>query len=152
MTRQAKVGIALIAAGLTVFGVLGIAALAQTGGGSQALDVPPGPSIDFCPTTDQIEAHLKEYGFDYKPTVPCGENGEELPPVADPSDPPNEQALFAKEKKAIATATRAPDADGDPLSIELVLADGSKTTVFVDGDPKLFKDITPAELAEVLYP
>jgi hypothetical protein len=135
---------------VAVAATLGVAAYAVSAGpGSESID--PGPSIDYCPTPEQVEAHFEEYGFDYKPTVPCGENGEELPPVEEPPAP-SEEELFSQEKEAIATATIAPDADGNPLTIELVLADGSKATMFVDGNPKVYKDITPAELAEVLYP
>jgi hypothetical protein len=114
---------------------------------------PKGPYIEFCPTMDQIEAYLAERGFDYKPTVACGENGQELAPaVNNESDPPSEKELFAAEKQSLLTATRAPDTDGDPLTMEIILADGTKSVIFIQGDPEFYKDMTPAEFAELVYP
>ena len=114
--------------------------------------VPEGPFIDFCPTQEQIEAHLEKYGFDYKPSVACAEDGKELAPADDAEEGVSEEELFASEKQALLTATRAPDTDGDPLTMEIILADGTRTTIFIDGDPKLFKDMTPAEYAQIVYP
>jgi hypothetical protein len=113
-------------------------------------DIPPGPSIDFCPTIEQIEAHLEEYGFDYKPTVPCGENGEEL--TGRESSAESESSVSMDQsredlRQALLTARLAPDEDGDPLTMEIVLEDGSEATVHIFGDASLFEDVTPAELA-----
>lgn len=150
MNRQGKAGVTLIAGSVAFIAAAGVAAMAGT---EASADLPRGPYIDFCPTTEQIEAHLSEFGFDYKPTVPCGEDGKEAPPgPGDEEQPDSEEELFAAEKQTLLTATRAPDKDGDPLTMEIVLADGTRTTIFIMGDPKLFKDMTPTEYAELIYP
>lgn len=35
--------------------------------------VPKESKIDFCPTKEQSDRHWEVYGFDYKPTIPCGD-------------------------------------------------------------------------------
>jgi hypothetical protein len=47
--------------------------------------VPRGPEIDFCPSRAQTKAHLKRYGFDYKPRATCG-SGPAVP--SSPSERP----------------------------------------------------------------
>jgi len=149
MNRQGKAGAALVAGSFAFLAAAGVTALAGTNGADEG--IPPGPRIDFCPTTEQIEAHLEEYGFDYKPTVVCGENGEELGP-SEPVDEEAEEAKAELRKSDLLSATRVADNDGDPLTMEIVLKDGTEATIDIDGDPKIFKDMTPAELAEVIYP
>lgn len=123
------------------------------GAAPQQTELPKGPYIDFCPTHEQIETHLEQYGFDYKPTVACTEDGEELAPSNNGGEESvTEEELFAAEKEALLTATRAPDTDGDPLTMEIVLADGTKTTIYIDGNPEFFKGMTPAEYAKMIYP
>lgn len=140
-----------------------LVALATAGSGAspreadtQAVDqtgLPEGPFIDFCPTMEQIDAHLDKYGFDYKPTVPCGENGEELKTSADEQgDLMSEQELNDARKQELLSATLAPDKDGSPLTMEMILADGTEAVLFIDGDPEVYKDMTPAEYAELTYP
>jgi hypothetical protein len=150
MRRSRRTMVVLGVAFLTVSVALGVGAALAADSENEAID--RGPFIDYCPTLEQTEAHFSEYGFDYKPTVPCGENGEELSVVAEPSETPSEEEIFASEKQMIATAKRAPDRDGDPLSFELILADGRETTIEIDGNPDFFEGMTPRELAEVLYP
>jgi hypothetical protein len=145
--RSRKAMLVLGSACVTVAAGLGLTAYAVSSG-QEATD--PGPIIDYCPTTEQIEVHLAEYGFDYKPTVVCGEDGDKVSDERGETDPAD--VSYDTAKQAIRTATRAPDADGDPLTVELVLADGAKKTITIFGDPKFIEGLTPAELAEVLYP
>jgi hypothetical protein len=146
-------GSAVVTAALVMMATAGSGAAPQQVGDAQPADqaeVPEGPFIDFCPTTEQIEAHLEKYGFDYKPTVACGENGEEL--EAGESQPVDVDIEREALREALLTATRAPDTDGDPLTMEVVLADGTEVTIQIFGDPKLFEDMTPANLARGDFP
>lgn len=135
---------------VTVAAGLGVTAYAVSAD-REAID--PGPEIDYCPATEQIEAHFEEYGLDYKPTVPCGEDEQEVMATPDGDEESvSEDELFAAEREELLSATRAPEADGDPLTMEIVLEDGTKKTIFIEGNPRLFEGMTPAELAELLYP
>lgn len=73
MKRRTRSGLVAAGSGLAMMTDVGIAFAAS------GLDLPEGPYIDFCPSTEQIEAHLEQYGFDYKPTVACAEDGVALP-------------------------------------------------------------------------
>jgi hypothetical protein len=129
--------------------VLGIAT-AQT---DQPVSTSPGPSVDFCPTLDETEAHLAEYGYDYKPTVTCGRDGE-----VQASGPSDEEVLSdseaqAREKELLTSAIPGPDFDGDPTTIEGILPDGTTLIITVaTNDPKHYEGMTPAEFAEEVYP
>ncbi len=141
-------GSAIVTVALVMMATAGSGAAPQPVGDAQPAyqaGLPEGPSIDFCPTTEQIEAHLEKYGFDYKPTVTCGENGQEVD--AGESHPVDMDKEREALRDALLTATRAPDTDGDPLTMEVVLADGTEMTIIVDGDPSLFEGISPADLA-----
>jgi hypothetical protein len=133
--------------GLAMMALVGVAFAAS---GPQ---IPEGPYIDFCPTAEQIEAHLEQYGFDYKPTVACTEDGVELPD----NGAGEEEALTAaeveaKDRTALEGAARGPDADGDPRTIEIVYPDGSGGTILIStDDPERFKDMTPEEFLEAVY-
>ena len=147
-------GSAVVTIALVMMATAGSGATPQQAGDAQPADqtgLPEGPFIDFCPTTEQIEAHLDKYGFDYKPTVPCGENGQELA-VGGGSKPVDEEELFESRKKDLLSATLAPDADGNPLTMEIILADGTAAILFIDEVPELYEDMTPAEYAELTYP
>jgi hypothetical protein len=116
-------------------------------------DIPRGPSIDFCPTTEQIEAHLEEYGFDYKPTVACGEDGQEFTGTTQAGEAEvSEAARFEQERERLLTAKRGPDVDGDPRTIEIIYSDGTEAGIIVQTDnPEYWDKLTPKELAEHLY-
>lgn len=116
----------------------------------QTLAVPEGPFIDFCPTTEQIEAHLQQYGFDYKPTVACTEDGVELP--AGDDDALTAAESEAQLRAALDGATIGPDKDGDPRTVDLVLADGSGGTIFINADdPKEYEDMTIEEVRRMVF-
>ncbi|MEX0755303.1 MAG: hypothetical protein WD556_09365 [Actinomycetota bacterium] len=123
--------------------------VASAGSNGTEAGVPEGPYVDFCPTTEQIEAHLEKYGFDYKPTVPCGEGGQELATDGNTVEPEEE----AEEKAFLESARRAPDTDGDPATMEIKLPDGEEGVIYINTDnPERYKDMTPAEFAEEVYP
>lgn len=125
-------------------------------------DVPRGPEVDFCPTPEQAQAHLEEYGFDYKPTVICTAEGEVDVPegfVQADKEPEKkltkeeERAQLKEEKELLKSAKRAPEKDGDPATIEYVLPNGDEGTIYVQTSrPHLYEDMTPAEFAEEVYP
>jgi hypothetical protein len=120
-------------------------------------DLPPGPYIDFCPSQEQAEAHLQQYGFDYKPTVACTSEGEA--PVSDASGSADledqelsDEQRDANEKALLMSARRAPDSDGDPATMEATLPDGRQITIFISTDnPERYRGMTPAEFAEEVY-
>ena len=144
MKLRSRTGILGLGGALLTLAVVGVAL-------AGAPEVPKGPSIDFCPTTEQIESHLAQYGFDYKPTVSCTEDGVEL------TGAPAEEQLTAAEVEAqdrasLKGASRGPDVDGDPRTMEVVYPDGSGATILISADnPERFKDMTPAEFLELVY-
>jgi hypothetical protein len=141
-----KLGTGLGVACLAVSVVLTASALAIAGDDS----VDEGPSIDYCPTTDQVEAHWEQYGFDYKPTVPCGENGEELESVGTVTT--TDAEAIAEDRALLESARLGEDVDGDPRTMEIVLPDGSGGTVFISTtDPDHYRNMTPSEFAEEIY-
>ncbi len=108
--------------------------------------------MDFCPTPEQIEAHLDAYGFDYKPTVACsrdGEVGTPKPPYADdPDESLSTAEVVERVKQELLNARAAPNPDGDPTTIEYVTADGRRVEIETFGDPRA-DDMTPAEFAKM---
>ncbi len=145
MKPRVTLVVVAIAGGLALAGVMGVASA-----GSDA-NLPEGPFIDFCPTAEQIEAHLAQYGFDYKPTVTCGEEGIQLP-AGDPVSPMSDAEVEAHDRAVLEGAKRAPDTDGDPASMEVVLQDGSTAVIFIQTDnPEQFKGMTPAEFVKAVY-
>jgi hypothetical protein len=146
MKRRTKTWLLSLGSALVTTAVVGVAFAAMRP------EVPEGPSIDFCPTTEQIEAHLEKYGFDYKPTVACGESGEEVASGVE-EDTESDEVVFAREKERLLRATRGEDVDGDPTTIEIVYADGTESVIFVQAEnPTFWKDLTLDEVAELLYP
>ena len=148
-----------VAAVLILFGF----AQAQPSSGGRGGDRPPrGPFVDFCPTPEQVEDHLAEYGFDYKPTVPCtdGVQRESTAAAARHPDPPERGAANetdpqakAREKAFLKSLTRGPEEDGNPATIEAVAPDGEEVTIIIQtSNPELFRGMTPAEWAERVYP
>lgn len=118
-------------------------------------DVPEGPYVDFCPTPEQTETHLKLYGFDYKPTVACTREGQAPPPTpeqrADTARDPDEglsaDERIARLKQVLLTSRPAPDPDGDPSTIEGVTANGRRFEIDVFGKGDGPGETTPAEFA-----
>lgn len=111
------------------------------------MDVPKGPVIDFCPTVKQSEAHLEQFGFDYKPDPPnggvCSRDGLVMPPE-DPIKEPAEQSpeeLCREEKREYVASKPLPDEDRDPLTFDGETPDGNIVSVMIDGDPAAFKGI-----------
>lgn len=146
MKNRTRSGLLAIGSALTVTALVGVAF-------ATGPDIPEGPFIDFCPTTEQIEAHLEQYGFDYKPTVACAENGVELPVSSAAEEEPLTAAeVEAHDRAILEGAQRAPEKDGDPTSMEIVFPDGSGGTIHISTDtPELLKDMTPAELVRIMY-
>jgi len=149
-----------VAAAFVTLALLGLAS-AQTASDTASAEPPPeGPYVDFCPTAEQVEAHQREYGFDYKPTVACTSKGELVPAEASSSDASAEpggqesdEAAKAREKAFLESLRRAPDTDGNPATIESVDPDGREVVIIIQtGEPELFKGMTPAEFAEKAYP
>jgi hypothetical protein len=116
--------------------------------------VPEGPSVDFCPTREQTEAHLQQYGFDYKPTVGCKlDDGTPTevpssPGDTDPADLSNEQAC-EHQKELLKSATPLPDSDNNPATMAGKLPDGREVIVHVmTDDPKQFEGQTVNDQAK----
>lgn len=147
-------------------GAVGVA-VAQVGGGDSAASpesgtrgegVPEGPYVDFCPTPEQTEEHLKLYGFDYKPTVACTREGEPAPPTdeqrADSADDPDAglsgDELAARLKEELLNAEPAPNPDGDPSTIDYITDDGRRAQIEVFGSVPGEGEMTPAEFARTL--
>ena len=153
-SKMGSVGAGVVLATLTILGL----ASAQTPGDNPSGDSPPrGPFVDFCPTAEQTEAHLSEYGFDYKPTVACTSEGEVQGSSSDaPADQgaqESDEAWLAREKADLQSLKLGPDTDGDPRTMEVVFPDGTPGTIFIQtGDPEFFRGMTPAEFAERMYP
>lgn len=148
MNRRVTLG--LVVAGTTVISIAALAAARND------TDVPEGPEVDFCPTQEQAEAHLEQYGFDYKPTVECDvpEEGD-----GDPSgEPAPDDNLSSDEADAyydeqLRAAEPLPDSDGDPTTIEGKLPDGREVTVIVEaGNPEEFEGMDIDEYAAGDYP
>ncbi len=153
-----------LAVGAATGGVLAMVVVAGTAnpqvespGAGSGEPLPAGPHVDFCPTLEQAEAHLAQYGFDYKPTVACGSEGEvSVPPGSgvganSPADLPDPDA-WEREKAFLESVRPAPDADNDPRTIEGIAPDGAPVTILIQtSDPELFKGMTPAEFAERVY-
>lgn len=152
-SKMGSVGAGVALATLTILGL----ASAQTPGDNPSGDSPPrGPFVDFCPTAEQTEAHLIEYGFDYKPTVACTSEGEvqgsSSDAPADQSAQESDEAWMARDKAFLQSLKPGPDRDGDPSTIEGVAPDGAPVTIFIQGEPGWFGEMTPAEFAELMYP
>lgn len=155
MRRRIVLGIAGLAA--TAAGTVAIAG-AQEESGDGASDIPKGPSVDFCPTPEQTEAHLKIYGFDYKPTLTCLRDGEAPPPTpeqqadtaSDPDAGLSPADRLARLKQELLDSKPASTEDGDPLTLEGVNADGERFQLEIQGDPETFRGMTPEEFAKML--
>ena len=130
----------------------------DAGAPSGQATVPKGPFIDFCPTPEQSEAHLRAYGFDYKPTVGCNREGEVAPPtpeqqagtVEDPDENLTAPERLARLKQELLDSRPVANEDSDPLTIEGVTADGQRFDLEIQGDPDVFRGMTPAEFARSL--
>lgn len=163
MRGGTKVGLVGVAAASVALALLGLAG-AQTAPDTASAEPPPkGPFVDFCPTAEQVEAHQRQYGFDYKPTVACTSEGEFVPTEAsssgasaEPGGQESDEAAKAREKAEKAfleSLRRAPDTDGNPATIESVDPGGREVLIIIQtGEPELFKGMTPAEFAEKAYP
>lgn len=151
MNGRMKFGLAV--AMVAIAGVAAVAMAATEDGG----EVPRGPEVDFCPTPDQTEAHLKQYGFDYKPTVECSvdEPGDSDPSGAEPT---GDDALSGPEAdkyydEQLKDAKPLPDSDGDPTTIEGKLSDGREVTVILEtSNPEQFRGMDIDEYAAGEYP
>ncbi len=140
--------------------LLGLASAQTPDGESSAEGTPRGPYVDFCPTREQVEEHLNEYGFDYKPTVACSSEGEVVVPreprAASGSDraaDESNRAAMAREKAFLQSLEPGPDTDGDPGTIEGIGPEGQEVVIYVQTSrPQDFADVTPAEFAEEVYP
>ncbi len=128
---------------------LGAAALA--GAGDKVPSTDPGPYINYCPTQDQVETHFEEFGFDYKPTGVCGEDGHQVSTPSAEESPRSNAEARKQARELLAGAERVPDGDGDPATMELVLSDGTHVMLTIEGDLEYYADMTPAELAEAIY-
>lgn len=146
---------ALIATGsaLVTFAAISVAVAGSGAPSLEGVGTPKGPYVDFCPTLEQTEAHLAEYGFDYKPTVVCGEDGKVISSDTGSDDVLTDSEAFAQDKALLKSAKRLPDTDGDPATMEIELPDGSKGVIYINtGDPEHYRDMSPAEFAEEMYP
>jgi hypothetical protein len=142
--------------------LLGFAQAQPSSAGSDGDRPPRGPFVDFCPTPEQVEEHLAEYGFDYKPTVPCtnGVQQRSSNAAAVNPDPPEQGAANesdpeakAREKAFLKSLRRGPETDGNPATIEGIAPDGEEVTIIIQtSNPELFRGMTPAEWAEKVYP
>ncbi|MDP9069268.1 MAG: hypothetical protein M3N53_13115 [Actinomycetota bacterium] len=148
-----------VAAALGLTSVFGLAHAQPGQSGSPGERPPKGPYVNFCPTPDQVEAHLAEYGFDYKPTVACtaegqigpSSSGEGAPDPGSAEEANN--AAMAREKAFLKGLTPGVDADGDPTTLEGIGPDGQEVVIFVQTtQPERFEGMTPAEFAEQVYP
>jgi hypothetical protein len=166
MSGRTRMALAL--AVVLVCGVAAAIAIAQdsgTGAGAPASapadttttsDIPEGPEVDFCPTPEQTEEHLKLYGFDYKPTVACTREGKvQSPPAEDPAEPKDsdegltEAEAEQREKEGLLSARPLPS-DGDTCTIDGEYPNGEKVDVWLMGTcPK--EEITPAEFARGVF-
>jgi hypothetical protein len=133
---------------LVLGGAIGAVAIVGVSFGASSSE---GRFIDFCPTTEQTEAHLQQYGYDYKPTVVCGEDGQEAV-TSGSSRPIDTEQLLREWREALLHSTRALDTDGDPLSMEIILPDGTETTIQIFGNADVFKNMTPQDLANGNFP
>lgn len=154
MKRVTKISLLAVTGG--AIASLGALGLASAGPGERP---PRGPFVDFCPTPEQVEAHLEEYGFDYKPKRVCGIEGEVErggPGMVQDNpgrDHESDQAAMAREKALLKSLTRGPETDGNPATIEAVTPEGEEVQIIVQtSDPSLFEGMTPAEFAEQVYP
>jgi hypothetical protein len=125
---------------------------------STGLPLPLGPEIDFCPTVEQSKEHYDRYGFDYELTVHCTAEGgiasKAYVAMLDKRDAalPKKQ-LRDKRRAELMSATRIPDPDGDPTSIECARQGGKDTLLMkMLGDPERFRGLTCRELADILEP
>lgn len=141
----------LVGLGATVaiaFAAIGIATAQE----SEPEPVPEGPEIAFCPSQEQSEAHLAQYGFDYKPTVAC--EGEELaakPVEPMPDDPDGDlggDALMEKMADELSRAEPLPDSDDNPNTLEGELPSGRRIEIDLMVPPEPGTDIN--ELGEDL--
>lgn len=102
--------------------------------------VPRESRIDFCPTQEQSDKHWEVYGFDYKPTVPCGDITNLDAPLhdhasgdADPGRP-----------KTIAEAQALYDPEDDP-NILIDHANGEFAVVLIQPVTPVPADIKTVE-------
>lgn len=162
--KRTKGSLVAVAVTALVVSVTAVALAHDDGGGGQPApsadpaqsadsDVPEGPYVDFCPTLEQTEAHLKQYGFDYKPTVFCGseDGGGGTTTGSDWDDLPASERE-ERENALLKSAEPAPDKDGDPTTIEGTLPDGRPIVISVStSTPEKFEGMTPAEYVETQY-
>jgi len=144
---------------LVLFGTAAAVAVAWGGGaeGTAATsDVPEGPEVNFCPTPQQTEEHLKAYGFDYKPTVSCTADGQvDSAPAQDPAEPADPDSGLSQperdqqEKQALLNA-RAVPSDGDTCTIDGEYRDGEKVGILLMG-PCPTEEVTPQEFADGVF-
>lgn len=161
LRQRAKV---LVCAAIVAFSLATLMGVAQGEPADDALgrstgQVPAGPEVDFCPSAEQIQEHLRTHGFDYKPTVPCTADGRAVRPAPDPEDAAysdeqlSKQERQARRKGMLQSARRLPDSDGDPATLEGVLPDGRKFVIFVStNDPERYKDMAFDQFAREMYP
>ena len=102
--------------------------------GERGVGVPRGPFIDFCPSAEQTEAHLKQYGFEYKPVgVACNREGEVAPPATpipdDPDDSLSDKEACERDKQELLSAEPLDDHDGDPTTLRGRLPNGAEVIV-----------------------
>jgi hypothetical protein len=152
----------MVTSGLGASAVAAAIALAGVGDGKTASSpeagvrddgVPEGPFVNFCPTPEQVESHLKLYGSDYKPTnIACTREGEasvrssDKPPSGD--DELTGKAADEYHDALIESARPAPDGDGDPTTIAGILPDGRAVIIFNStSDPDKFAGVDIDEYA-----
>jgi hypothetical protein len=160
MNTRTKLGLVGAGAAFTTLAILGLASAQTPPGGPPDERPPRGPYVDFCPTPEQVESHLAEYGFDYKPTVACTSEGKAVSVAGSRADASgaqsaqeSDQAAPAREKAFLKSLRRGRDTDGDPATMEAVGPDGEEVVILIQtGRPQLFEGMTPAEFAEKVYP
>jgi len=123
---------------------------------AEEADLPAGPSVDFCPSPEQTEAHFAKYGFDYKPTLACTREGEvesSETTTGTSTDDLADELLQAEEKALLKSARPARDDDGNPATIEGVLPDGREILIIVQTEhPEEYEGMTPSGFADRYYP
>lgn len=105
--------------------------------------VPKGPRISFCPSPEQSDAHLEQYGFDYKPQLPegiaCTDTGEyHVPAGTEVPDPPKIPERDRCEQPRAKQLSAVPIPNDDPLTMEGELRDGTRVGVSIDGSAEHF--------------
>ena len=145
-------------AGLVAAAVVGLVvtggSLAQSGDSDDRLaaEPPPASAVSYCPTPQQATTHLQQSGSDYKPSVTCTVNGpvdpHQVGERGNAPAPPTaaEMCLQARSAKPL------PNTDGDPLTVEGQLPDGSVTRMEIMGDPRILAGKTINDVARGLCP